>query len=92
MKHLMKQSFLYAAQNMGRFYGAGWKEYLKYDHTSTHTHARARAPYFSLHIILRWQNSVLYNTYVDVIYLKVRTNKGKVNLMFIGPCIILIVE
>lgn len=69
----MKESFHYAAQNKGRFYGAGWKEYLKYDHTSTH------ASYFSLHITLRWQNSVFDNTYVDVIYLKVRTNKGKAN-------------
>ena len=36
MKHLTKESFHYAAQNKGRFYRAGWKEYLKYDHTRTH--------------------------------------------------------
>jgi hypothetical protein len=40
---------------------------------------RTHTGYFSLHIILRWQNSVFDNTYVDVIYLKVRINKGKVN-------------
>lgn len=69
----MKESFHQATQNKVRFYGAGWKEYLKYDNTRTHTN------YFSLHIIHRRQNSVFDNTYVDVIYLKVRIKKGKVN-------------
>jgi hypothetical protein len=61
----MKESFHYATQNKGRFYGAGWNEYLKYDYIRTHT------SYLSLHIILRRQNCIFDNTYVDVIYLKV---------------------
>jgi len=50
MKHLMKESFHYAAQNKGRLYGAGWKEYLKYDHTSTHTHTSDKILFLIIHM------------------------------------------
>lgn len=46
----MKESFHYAAQNKGRLYGAGWKEYLKYDHTSTHTHTSDKILFLIIHM------------------------------------------